>query len=288
MSSANVEGMLREGVNALKAGRRDEARALLLRAVELDQYNEEAWLWLSGVLDSLDDQRTALENVLSISPGNERARQGLDYINKQLGIPSDQSRSSAAIPAAPSSMPTSVEWGAPPDSPPGIPSGTYRPPTPEPSAEILDDWVSNLGLQSNPMTGAGAQLGTSASPFGDADLDDDIFSAGPFRADEPPSSAAKPTILPAERTARRRARGEARRNVPEPTARKDAISAPVIETLFPGIPADIMPTRLPGTVERAPVVTTILIVLLVVANIAIAVYFMVGFFCSDPIHCPWV
>lgn len=46
--SANVEGLVREGMNAIKAGRKDEGKAMLLRAVELDQYNAEAWLWLSG------------------------------------------------------------------------------------------------------------------------------------------------------------------------------------------------------------------------------------------------
>ncbi|MBK8021426.1 MAG: hypothetical protein IPK19_08325 [Chloroflexi bacterium] len=194
MASANVEGMMREGVNAMKAGRRDEARALLLRAVELDQYNEEAWLWLSGVLDSQEDQRTALENVLSINPGNDRARQGLDYINQQLGI------SSSSPPPMPSSLPpetgglsTSVEWGAPSSTP--EPVGRFPAPSPEPTPDVLDDWVNNLGLQSS--AGAAIEdlrqtLGNN-SPFGDVevDMEDDIFSAGPFRADEPP--AAKPT-----------------------------------------------------------------------------------------------
>ena len=49
--SANVEAMVREGVNAFKSGRKDEARALLLKATELDPYNEQAWLWLSGLMD---------------------------------------------------------------------------------------------------------------------------------------------------------------------------------------------------------------------------------------------
>jgi hypothetical protein len=32
---ANVDGMVREGISAYRAGRKDEARALLLRAVEI-------------------------------------------------------------------------------------------------------------------------------------------------------------------------------------------------------------------------------------------------------------
>ena len=46
--STNVDAMVREGINAYKAGNHDEARTLLLKATELDQYNEQAWLWLSG------------------------------------------------------------------------------------------------------------------------------------------------------------------------------------------------------------------------------------------------
>src|SRR5690606_4242730 len=109
------------------------------------------------------------------------------------------------------------------------------------------------------------------SPFGDADLEDDIFSSGPFRADDPPMSAspAKATVPPAERAARRRARGEARR-AQAPTAQPGPTSAVAVEPMFPGIPAEIAPTRLPGTVERAPVITTLLIALLVIANLALA------------------
>ncbi|MDZ4771459.1 MAG: bacterial transcriptional activator domain-containing protein [Chloroflexota bacterium] len=273
MSSANVEGMLREGVNALKAGRRDEARALLLRAVELDQYNEEAWLWLSGVLESFEDQRTCLENVLSINPGNDRARQGLDYINKQLGI----------APAAPAPQPqssglaTSIEWGAPvesPITPRSAPSG-------EPTPDILDNWVTTLNL---PVVAGKAAAAPIASPFGDVDLSDDIFSAGPFRADDPAPPRASGgagkgreatfAAPPAERTPRRQRRNEAGSRSPV------AVSSdkPLFEPMFPGIPADMPATRLPGTVESTPILITLAILLLIAGNIALAVMFMMGFF----------
>src|SRR5512134_369990 len=116
--SANIEAMVREGVNAYKSGRKEEARALLLKATELDQLNEQAWLWLSGLMDSVEDQRTCLENVLAINPNNERAKQGLSYLTGQSSSASAASYSGAP-PAAPSpSAPTSVEWGAPAEEPP--------------------------------------------------------------------------------------------------------------------------------------------------------------------------
>src|SRR5688572_6058618 len=89
---ANVDAMVRAGAEAYKAGKKAEARTLLERAIELDGYNESAWLWLSAVVDSKEEQQTCLENVLTINPANERARQGL----KSLGINPD----SVAKPAA--------------------------------------------------------------------------------------------------------------------------------------------------------------------------------------------
>ena len=54
--TANIDALVREGISAFKAGRRDEARAFLMKAVEIDQYNEQAWLWLSAVVDSVEDR----------------------------------------------------------------------------------------------------------------------------------------------------------------------------------------------------------------------------------------
>lgn len=280
MSSANVDGMLREGVNALKSGRRDEARALLLRAVELDQYNEEAWLWLSGVLDSLEDQRTCLENVLSINPENDRARQGLDYINKQLGT-SPQSSAPSQM-GSPGGLATSVEWGTPGEGPPSL---SQTPPS-EPSAQILDDWVTNLNIPAGgtPSIPVPAKPTTGASPFGDVDLgDDDFFASGPFKADSSSEPEATDEILsPAERTARRRAKSEARQArrtgrdaSPAPSERMPAHES---SSLFPGIPAEIAASRLPGTVERTPILISLLIFVFVIGNIAAAVILAMSFF----------
>lgn len=83
--TANVDAMVRAGVEAYRAGKRAEARTLLERALELDNYNELAWMWLSAVVDSPEEQRTCLENVVVINPENERAKQGL----RSLGVDPD-------------------------------------------------------------------------------------------------------------------------------------------------------------------------------------------------------
>lgn len=91
MAGANSQGlekrkMLVDGVQALLAGRREEAQQLLLGYVEKDELNEEAWLWLSGAVDDLDDIETSLQNCLQINSNNERARQGLAWVAEQRAL----------------------------------------------------------------------------------------------------------------------------------------------------------------------------------------------------------
>ncbi len=78
---------LTEGIARAKAGEREPARELLLRVVERDERNALAWLWLSGVVESLEDRRVALENVLAIEPENALARAGLDWLDQHLPAP---------------------------------------------------------------------------------------------------------------------------------------------------------------------------------------------------------
>jgi hypothetical protein len=73
-TQAEAKRLLAQGVAAAKAGQRTQAYNLLLDAVELDQRNELAWLWLSVVTDNPDDQRICLENVITINPSNAEAR----------------------------------------------------------------------------------------------------------------------------------------------------------------------------------------------------------------------
>jgi tetratricopeptide (TPR) repeat protein len=61
--------LLRDAIAAAKAGRRQRARDLFLEIVENDPTNEVAWMWLSGLLDSREEQIKALENSLMISEG---------------------------------------------------------------------------------------------------------------------------------------------------------------------------------------------------------------------------
>lgn len=82
MSTSEASKWLQAGIAALKAGNRAKAKTLLLQVVDVDEQNEQAWLWLSGAVNSKEERRLCLENVLSINPDNQLAQKGL----RKLGI----------------------------------------------------------------------------------------------------------------------------------------------------------------------------------------------------------
>jgi tetratricopeptide (TPR) repeat protein len=80
MSSAEA---LQRAIQVARAGRKDEARELFLDIVESDPHNETAWIWLSGLVDSLEDRIIACENALTINPANEKVRAYLTQLQRQ-------------------------------------------------------------------------------------------------------------------------------------------------------------------------------------------------------------
>jgi Tfp pilus assembly protein PilF len=62
--------LLKQGLAAAKAGKRGQARDLLMQVVDRDEQNAIAWMWLASVGDDLNDRETCLENVLAIEPQN--------------------------------------------------------------------------------------------------------------------------------------------------------------------------------------------------------------------------
>jgi hypothetical protein len=71
------------GVAAARGGQRRVAAGLLSRAVQLNPRHELAWLWLSGVLDAPEEIAFCLRAVLAVNPHNERASQGLAWLEQQ-------------------------------------------------------------------------------------------------------------------------------------------------------------------------------------------------------------
>ncbi len=204
---ANVDGMVREGISAYRAGNKEEARTLLLRAVEIDQYNEQAWLWLSAVVETPEEQRTCLENVMTINPNSERAKQGIDMLDQKFGSSPKVSPTQAEDvmagssftpppvpaprPASDDELPNSIEWEAPVTAS-SSPSSNYK--VNEPSDKEYDDWVSKLNIGGNApdikpgqLDGVNSLMSISDDDEDDERFDvnavDDLFSSGPFSQD---------------------------------------------------------------------------------------------------------
>lgn len=78
--------LLRRGIEAAHADRKIEAREIFLQVVEIDPRNELAWMWLSGLVDDLEDQIVACENVLTINPENQKVRLFLDGLKRKRRI----------------------------------------------------------------------------------------------------------------------------------------------------------------------------------------------------------
>lgn len=76
-ASIDFERLMREGRLALDQGDRDLAHELWREAALLDPYNEQVWLALLDVLESLEDRRVCLQNILEINPLNLQARRML-------------------------------------------------------------------------------------------------------------------------------------------------------------------------------------------------------------------
>lgn len=168
--SANVEGIIREAIRAYRAGNKVEARQLLEKATELDAYNEQAWMWLSAVVDTPEDQRVCLENVLIINPENENAKRGLSML---AGTPSGEVKA-----AAPGGEPPAQEDYSMPATATSSASAIYNPAN-EVSADEYDDWVAGLNLGGGEATPPQPAVDQStfdsafASAFDDDDFDDE-------------------------------------------------------------------------------------------------------------------
>ncbi len=201
---ANVEAMVRAGIEAYRGGKNAEARKLLEKAIELDDYNEQAWMWLSAVVETEDEKRTCLENVLVINPENEEAQRGLKMLGVDGSAPAITSdTATTANPFTETGMAdfgdvdftadSDDDWGGAPPTETSSSSSTYKPP--ETSAGEYDEWVSNLGLGASGETPSDGNDAFGASSGGSSafatesvddmfglDTDDDIFgsSADPF------------------------------------------------------------------------------------------------------------
>jgi hypothetical protein len=102
--------LLQQGIAAARSGQRALARQLFVRVIQADQYNDEAWVWLAGVVDDPADMRRCLQQALRINPLNPHARQGIAWLDQKARQAQKTSSSAGAPPdgqassVSPSSM----------------------------------------------------------------------------------------------------------------------------------------------------------------------------------------
>lgn len=69
--------VLEEAINAARNGDRIKAKDKLTRYLRYDQKNEQAWLWMSAVVDSDRERIFCLTNALKLNPNNKTVKRGL-------------------------------------------------------------------------------------------------------------------------------------------------------------------------------------------------------------------
>ena len=89
------EALLQQALTAAREKRELTARDLFLDVIKINPRNETAWLWLTGLLDDLDDCIYACEMVLDINPGNTRILPYLSTLREKKQKQLDEQRRAA-------------------------------------------------------------------------------------------------------------------------------------------------------------------------------------------------
>ena len=81
-----IKRLLQEGREAARQGDKATARDRFEQVTELDENNERAWFYLASVVDTDEERRICLTNVLVINPNNERAQELMEKLNRREGL----------------------------------------------------------------------------------------------------------------------------------------------------------------------------------------------------------
>lgn len=85
MADNRLRELLQQGVAAARSGNVATARRLLEEVIQLDENNEQAWIWLATVVKTRAERRICLQKVLQINPNNATARQALARLGPTTG-----------------------------------------------------------------------------------------------------------------------------------------------------------------------------------------------------------
>jgi tetratricopeptide (TPR) repeat protein len=88
VSNEEARELQEQGIQAAKAGQKDEARRLLQQALRIEPRNDTTWLWLASVARDQRERLVCLQKVLQINRDNEMALKAV----RAMGIDPDQLR----------------------------------------------------------------------------------------------------------------------------------------------------------------------------------------------------
>ena len=78
-----MKELTQQGISALKTGDRAAARRILAAAVRQSPDDAQAWLWLSAAVEHDQERLDCLRQVLRIEPGNAKASQGIELLQRR-------------------------------------------------------------------------------------------------------------------------------------------------------------------------------------------------------------
>lgn len=98
-SVEDVRSLVTLGQELAQAGQSSTAYRLLKRATDLDESNEQAWVWRAGVSDDDAESVDCLKRALGLNPRNARAQAGLQWAEARLALasPSPKDAEQAAL-----------------------------------------------------------------------------------------------------------------------------------------------------------------------------------------------
>ncbi len=76
---AQTASLLLLGRAVAEVGQKPAAYRLFKRATELDEENQDAWIWRAGLTQDIEETITCLKRVLTLNPGNTQAKAGLEW-----------------------------------------------------------------------------------------------------------------------------------------------------------------------------------------------------------------
>ena len=88
---AIVNDLIHAGHTHLAGGNRQQAHDALRQAAARHPQNEEIWVMLLDVVDSLEDRRGCLHNIALINPKNQKAARQARALQSSNGAPPAQS-----------------------------------------------------------------------------------------------------------------------------------------------------------------------------------------------------